>query len=118
MNAKIAKISVKILGALLVFLAGYLFGNKNKRKEKAKAVKKAIIEVNTLNKKALQKHKSDFEEKVNKQNEVIDGLKDVIERLVPILKNEDSTGTSSGSTKRVKKLINTLNALLDKLNNL
>lgn len=118
MNAKAAKIGVNILGALLVYLVGYLLGNKNKEKEKAEAVKKAIVDVKQANKKALQKNKNDFEEKLNQKNEVIEDLKSIIERLVSKFNTADSASFSTASTKNEQKLLNTLNTQLDKLNNL
>ena len=112
---QIAKICFQILAALTVFLAGWIAGNWNKKKAISDAVKIAISETSKVQKKALEKTKAEYEDKLRKKDELIAKLKEIIERLLLQLKASDSSGFSAISTNGGMKLANVLNSQLNKL---
>ena len=112
---QIAKICFQILAALAIFLAGWIAGNWKKKKAISDAVKKAISETSKVQKRALEKTGSEYEDKLRKKDELIAKLKDIIEQLLVQLRAKDITGFSAASTKGGAKLADTLNAQLNKL---
>ena len=112
---QIAKICIQILAALAVFLAGWIAGNWNKKKAVSDAVKKAISETTKVQKKALEKTRAEYEDKLRKKDELIAKLKEIIERLLGQLNAKDANGFSAVSTKGGMKLADVLNVQLNKL---
>ncbi|MDE5739519.1 MAG: hypothetical protein K2H92_04300 [Bacteroidaceae bacterium] len=112
---QIAKICFTILAALAIFLAGWIAGNWNTRNAVSGAVKKAISETTKVQKKALEKTKAEYEDKLRKKDELVVKLKEIIERLLAQLQAKDSTGFSAASTKGGMKLADVLNDQLNKL---
>lgn len=112
---QIAKICFSILTALAIFLAGWIGGNWNKKKAVSEAVKKAISETSKVQKKALERTKAEYEEKLRKKDELIAKLREIIERLLAQLQAKDSTGFAAISTKGGIRLADVLNAQLNKL---
>ena len=80
----IIKIIFSIIGALVMFLLGWLANAWNNRGKVAKEVKEAITDLNEEHKKALKALKASYEEKLKKKNEIIADLKKIIERLIAL----------------------------------
>lgn len=114
--AQIGKICLIILAALTIFLAGWIAGNWNKKKEITKAVKKAISDTQKVHGEVLKNIKADYEEKLRKKDDIIQRLMDIINRLLTELNKRDANGFVVSLTQPGKKLSQTLNAQLNKLN--
>lgn len=112
---QIAKICLQILAALTIFLLGWIGGNWNKKKAISKAVKKAMSETRKVQKMASEKTKAKYEDKLRRKDELIAKLKEIIERLLSLLRASDSNGFSAISTKGGMRLANILDSQLNKL---
>ena len=110
---KLIKITLSILGALVMFLLGWVGHAWKNRKEVTKEVKKAIVDVNAEHKKALRALKSSYEEKLKKKDEIITSLNNIINRLLTIL-----APMSNKEIKPVNNLVNNLNKNQKRLSNL
>ncbi len=115
---QIAKICIQILVALTLFLTGWIAGNWNKKKAITDATKKAICDVQKTQKEALMRVKGEYEDKLRKKDEIINRLKDIIERLLRELNKKDASGYAASLTPPGLKLTRTLKDQLNKLNTL
>lgn len=112
----VAKICARILMALGVFLAGWIAGNWNKKKAVTTAVKKAIGDVQATQEKALKAIRDEYDEKLRKKDEIIQNLKEIINRLLRILQEKDISGKSVSQSTLGMKLTQTLHKQLKDLN--
>lgn len=79
---KVIKIILSILGALLLFLAGWFAKAWENRGKVTKEVKQAMTDLNNEHKKALKALLNDHEKKMRKKDEIITRLLQIIERLI------------------------------------
>lgn len=112
----LAKICARILLALGAFLAGWIAGNWNKKKAVTTAVKKAIVDVQATQEKALKALREEYDEKLRKKDEIIRSLKEIIGRLLRVLQEKDISGKSVSQSALGMKLTQTLHEQQKKLN--
>jgi len=101
---KIIKIILSIIGALLMFLAGWVSKAWTDRGHVRNEVKKAISDLNQEHKKALESLKSDYENRIKQKNEIIKKLNEIIDRLFNVLKPLQKDGYSD-----VNRVVDNLN---------
>lgn len=107
---KIFKIILSIGGALLMFLAGWSLHAWKNRDKVAKAVKKAITDLNKLHEEALEALKKDYDEKLKAKDKIITELKNIIDRLIKLFESAEGLG--------VETVIRNLKMNKEKLNGL
>ena len=110
--SNVIKIILSLLAALAVFLAGWFSHAWKNRKQVKKEVKKAIDDLNKEHAKALKALKDSYEEKLQKKDEIIKSLHEIIDRLLKVLQPlqaENSVG--------VNTIINNLKSNKQKLYN-
>ena len=81
---KILNIIFSLIGALLLFLAGWFAHAWKNRGNIAKEVKKTIVDLNEERKKAEKAIRDSYEEKLRKKDEIIESLYKIIDRLMNI----------------------------------
>jgi single-stranded DNA-specific DHH superfamily exonuclease len=79
---KILNIIFSLIGALLLFLAGWFAHAWKNRGNIAKEVKKTIVDLNEERKKAEKAIRDSYEEKLKQKEEIIQRLYKIIERLI------------------------------------
>ena len=110
--SNIVKIILSLLAALSIFLAGWLAHAWKNRYQIEKEVKKAISDINKQHKIALEEMKKEYEERLEKKDEIIRNLQGIIERLLRLLQPLQGTGAFG-----VDSLIANLNSNKEKLKN-
>lgn len=92
--SSVIKVILSILAALIIFLAGVIFGSKNKEKRVRIEVKKAINDLNKEYKKALRAIKGDYEDKLREKEEIISRLSQFIDKLLFLLGSIEGVNTA------------------------
>ncbi len=92
--AGVIKVIVALLIALAVFLAGWLAHAWKNKGQVEKEVKQAISDLNKEHKKALMALKDDYEEQIRRKDEIINELKNIIDRLINVLQSRNELGES------------------------
>lgn len=109
----IIKIILSLIGALLIYLAGWFSNAWKHRGKVAKEVKEAISDLNKEHKKALKAVKASYEEKLKKKDEIIEDLNKIIDRLIALF--EPLQKDNAPGANRVMKNILKNKEKLDKL---
>lgn len=113
----ILKVILSLLGALLLFLAGW-FGKAWKDSKIKKDVQKAVEAINKEHKEALRTIKDKYNKKIKEKDDIIKKQKDIIERLIIIIDELLEKLKPINNSYSVNKLVNNLTLNKERLSKL
>lgn len=114
----VIKVILRILIALLVFLAGWIGGSFLTRKKTKSKCNEAIKNLQEEHKEALKAKKQKGEELQKKKDEIIERLECIIDKLLSMLSSDDGKGRQIAECASGRRLQRTLLLQADNLKRL